>query len=134
MRRYFDRNKISGKIKERGKLMVDFLLKVYIKSRVLLRGITNFFRLLTFVKYLHKNKLFGTCDPKFVLKVVQKYIEIESYTYSDKFILSRSKEQSTCLLSVLIDKYMETGSDNILEQIIEVLKTDFIKRERNGRK
>ena len=133
MRRYFDRNKISGKIRERGKLMVNFLLKVYIRSRVLLWSITNFFRLLTFVKYLHKNKLFGTRDPKFVLKVVQKYIEIESYTYSDKFILSRSKEQSIGLLSVLIDKYMETESDNILEQIIEVLKTDFIKRERNGR-
>lgn len=133
MHRYFDRNKISGKIKE-GELMADFLLKVYIKSRVLIWSITNFFRLLIFVKYLHKNKLFGTRDPKFVLKVIQKYLEIESYTYSDKFILSRSKEQSTCLLSVLIDKYMETESDNILEQIIEVLKTDFIKRERNGRK
>ena len=110
--------------------MVDLLLKVYIKSRALVWSILNFIRLLTFVKYLYSNKLFGTRDPKFVLKVIQKYIEIESYTYSEKTIYSRNKEQSTELLSILVDKYWETESDTVLEQIIEILKTDFIRREK----
>ena len=43
--------------------------------------------------------------------------------------------KSSELLQVLIDSYLETKSEVTLDQLLEVLKEEFIKREENnGRK
>jgi hypothetical protein len=48
--------------------------------------------------------------------------------------MNRNAGQSTALLGVLIDKWFEDHSIVTLNQILEVLKNEFIEREKNGRK
>ena len=48
--------------------------------------------------------------------------------------MNRDVCQSAALLSVLIDKWFVSESNATLNQIIQVLKTEFIEREKNGRK
>jgi hypothetical protein len=49
-------------------------------------------------------------------------------------VMGRTPCQSTDLLGVLVKNYYETGSSVVLNQILEVLKNEFIEREKNGRK
>ena len=48
--------------------------------------------------------------------------------------MGRSLVKSSLLFQALVDTYQETKSDVTLNQLLEVLKEEFIKREENGRK
>ena len=64
-----------------------------------------------------------------ILKVIKEFIEIEASNYSDSVILSRDVSTSKKLILTLIDMYFENKSEKTLNQILEVLKVDFIQRE-----
>ena len=88
---------------------------------------------LKFLTYLNKIKAFNNNDEKTVLRVIQRYIELVTPTYlNSSRIMSRDINQSSMLLSALIDKWFRDKSGVTIEQILEVLRNEFIGRE-NGR-
>ena len=88
-----------------------------------------------FFYFLFKYGAFEGDSPNFILKVIQKFITLESPYYPNTIYLGRSITKSSELLGALIDSYFDTKSEITLNQILEVLKDDFIQRvEKNGRK
>ena len=114
--------------------MKDFILRVYMKAKEFNRQMTNFIRLLYFSYYLYKNDIFNQGDPKLVLRVIQEFTFWSFREYDNTIVMNRNACQSATLLSVLIDKWFKDNSDITLNQIMQVLKTEFIEREKNGRK
>lgn len=101
-----------------------------LKRRVL--SIVNYIK---FTYFLSKG-IFGSTSPEVILKVICKFVALEAPFYSDKVVMGRSVRKSIGLLSTLIASYIETKSEITLNQIIEVLKREFLQRENkgNGRK
>ena len=114
--------------------MGNLALKFYVKSKIFMWNLRMFYKIWCFSKYLYKNRIFHLGDPSLVLKVVQKFTELAWSEYKDTVIMSRSPIKSAALLGILINKYFETGSKVLLDQIMQVIRTDFILRERDGRK
>ena len=114
--------------------MVDIILRVYTRCKILIWNLQMLYKIYLFGKYLYEDRIFHNGNPKDVLKVLQKFVEKAWSEYPDTVVMNRSTVQSAALLGVLIDQYYKTGSNTILEQILEVLKNEFIKREQNGRK
>lgn len=114
--------------------MRSFILALGVKAQMVMQKGVALVRLFEFTKFLAKNMIFGQGNPKLILKVIKKFIELENYDYSDKIIMSRDRNASTSLISVLVDEYLSTNYNVTLEQLIEVLKTDFLKRDENGGK
>lgn len=71
-----------------------------------------------------------------ILKLVTKYVELEAPFYECKTIVkSRDIQGSTALLSNLVRSYAISKSNVALDQILDVLKEEFLKREnKNARK
>ena len=80
--------------------------------------------------------IFGSSSPEVILKIICKFIALEAPFYSTKIVMGRSVKSSAELLNVLTTSYIETKSETTLDQILEVLKREFIQREnkQNGRK
>jgi hypothetical protein len=114
--------------------MRDFILKVYIKVKIAIRNLQMLYNIYLLGRYLYEERVFHNGKPEDVLKVIQKFTENAWSEYPDKVRMNRTPVQSAALLGVLVRKYYETYSDIILDQILEVLKNEFIKRESNGRK
>ena len=114
--------------------MRDFILKVYVKVKITIWNLQMLYKIYLLGRYLYNERVFHNGKPEDVLKVIQKFTEKAWSEYPDKVIMNRTPVQSVALLGVLVKKYYETGSDTILDQILEVLKNEFIKRESNGRK
>ena len=114
--------------------MGDIILRVYIKFQAFTSWLTNVYRLYRFTKYLYKNDIFRKGDPKLVLRVIQEFTFWSFREYGDTRVMNRDACQSAALLGVLIDKWFVSQSNTTLNQIMQVLKTEFIEREKNGRK
>ena len=100
------------------------------------RKISSTINYIKFIYFLTTNRIFGSNSPEVILKVIGKFIALEAPFYSDKIVMGRSVSKSIELLEILINLYIPTKSETTLEQIIEVLKREFIQRENknNGRK
>ena len=104
------------------------MIELYIKLKVLVYKIYNIFKLLKFSLYLNKQEVFGKGNPQLLLKVIKGYIELDSTSYRNSIVSGRSVSSSVKLIGTLIDEYFESKSDKILDQILEVIKVEFIKR------
>lgn len=114
--------------------MVDIILRVYTRFKITVWNLRMLYKIYLFGKYLYEDHIFHNGDPKDVLKVLQKFVEKAWSEYPDTRAMNRTTVQSAALLGVLIHQYYKTGSNTTLEQILEVLKNEFIEREKNGRK
>ena len=96
------------------------------------------FSVLNYIKFVYflSKGIFGSTSPEVILKMICKFVTLEAPFYSDKIVMGRSVKKSAELLCCLVNSYIETKSSTTLNQIIEVLKEEFLKREdkRDGRK
>ena len=114
--------------------MRDFILKVYTSFKITIWNLQMLYKIYLLGKYLYTDRVFHNGNPKDVLKVISKFTENAWAEYPEKTVMGRTPVQSAALLGVLVKKYYETGSNTHLNQILEVLKNEFIERENNGRK
>lgn len=114
--------------------MRDFILRAYTSFKIAVWNLQMLYNIYLLGKYLYADRVFHNGNPKDVLKVISKFTENAWAEYPDKVAMGRTPVQSAALLGVLIKKYYETGSNTYLNQILEVLKNEFIEREKNGRK
>ena len=114
--------------------MKDIILRGYIKLKMFVIWVRNLYALLHFSYYLYKNDIFRKGDPKLVLRVLQQFTFWSSKEYSNTLVMNRNVCQSTALFNVLVDKWFEDQSKTTLDQIMQVLRIEFIERESNGRK
>lgn len=114
--------------------MGDIILRGYIKLQTFLSWLRSVYRLYHFTKYLYKNDIFLKGDPKLILRVIQEFTFWSFREYGDTRVMNRDACESAALLSVLINKWFVSESNVTLNQIMQVLKTEFIEREKNGRK
>ena len=114
--------------------MRDFILKAYINFKITVWNLQMLYKIYLLGTYLYRDRVFHNGDPKDVLKVISKFTEKAWAEYPNKIAMGRTPVQSAALLGVIIKKYYETGSNTYLNQILEVLKNEFIERENNGRK
>ena len=78
--------------------------------------------------------IFGGNSPELILKVIMNFVVLEAPYYKNIMYLGRNMNQSSELLQALIASYFETKSEVTLDQILAVLKEEFIRRETHGRK
>ena len=114
--------------------MTNLILKVYIKWTNFLTWLRCLFRLCAFSWQVYKQDLFRKGEPKLVLVALKEFINCAWGEYSNTLVMNRTPVQSAALLNTLIESWFETGSSTRLNQILEVLKNEFIERESNGRK
>ena len=90
---------------------------------------------LKFAYFLRKG-IFGSNSPAAVLKLISEFVMLEAPFYSNKIVMGRTMNKSIQLFRTLVNSYTETKSDVTLDQILEVLKEEILKREdkRHGRK
>lgn len=81
-----------------------------------------------------RKEIFGANSPELILKVIMNLVALETPYYKNVIYCRRSVEKSKELLQALITSYLETKSEVTLNQILEVLKEEFIRREEHGRK
>ena len=105
------------------------MLKAYVKLQVYYVKICNLIRFVTFMSHIWKRKVFNERNPQVVLRVVQEFLIVDCNSYVDTIKNNRSIQASANLISVLIEDYLENKAERTLEQIIEVLKEEFIKRK-----
>ena len=75
-----------------------------------------------------KEKLFFSKKSNDCLRLLQLFINSEHKYYKSHLIMNRNNEESNKLFQSLISIYLETKSEIKLDQILEVLKEDIIKR------
>ena len=99
------------------------------------RRVTSIINYTKFIYFLCKG-IFGSNSPEVILKLICKFVTLEAPFYSEKVIMGRDVNKSIKLLNVLVSSYVETKSEITLNQILEVLKREFLQRENkhNGRK
>lgn len=102
-----------------------------LKRRVI--SVINFTK---FIYYIVRTGIFGSNSPETILKMISKFVSLEAPFYSNRIVRGRSMKKSIDLLGALVTSYLENKSDTTLEQVVEVLKEEFLKRENknNGRK
>ena len=98
---------------------------------LLWKGLCDFLKLLKFMLFLKRENIFRDGNPELILRVIQKFIELEQNNYINTVVLNRNVVKSSNLLSALIYSYFETKSEVTLNQILEVLKVEFIMRNQN---
>lgn len=94
----------------------------------------DFCKLIKFMFYISDQNIFGQESPKYLLRVIQKFVELEAHKYSSVTFFGRNAIDSAALLESLINAYFRNKSATTLNQIFTVLKDEFIEREENGRK
>ena len=114
--------------------MKNFILLLFIKAKLFPKRVLSILRTLSFCYFSFKWKIFGSGDPLNILRILKLYLSYECSEYSDKYIMSRDKYTSAGLFTSLVDKYIETQSIVTLNQLLSVLKEEFIERDNNGRK
>lgn len=98
------------------------------------RRVVSIINYIKFIYFLSKG-IFEDNSPEIILRIIQKFISLQTPFYENTIVMGRSTRKSCELLGTLIDSYLETKSDITLEQVLTVLKEEFIKRNnRNGRK
>lgn len=98
----------------------------------------SFISVLNYIKFAYflRKGIFGSSSPEVLLKIICKFVDLEAPFYSNKITMGRSVKKSIQLLNALVTSYIETKSEVTLNQIIEVLKREFLQRENtnHGRK
>lgn len=89
----------------------------------------NILRLIKFLFSLLREGVFAKKNPEQILILILLLVKSEWKYYNKKVVMSRSIETSTKLLESLIKTYRETHSEVTLDQILQVLKEEFIKRK-----
>ena len=79
--------------------------------------------------YFLSDGIFGGGSSQSLLRLIGKFIELEAPFYPKKMIMGRGPQKSAELLHSLIEAYARTKSETTLDQILEVLKREFILRE-----
>lgn len=87
-----------------------------------------------FIYFVIRSGIFRSNSPESVLLLLQKFISLEAPFYYNSLFKGRSVQKSIELLQALISSYIVTKSNITLNQIVEVFKEEFLKRENNGRK
>ena len=105
------------------------LIRAYLFAYKFFENIMALIRSFKFMVALNKAGVFISKNPEDILQVIGVFLLSESSMYRDKVIMGRDLSSSTALLLVLIDFYLESHSETHLEQFLEVLKNEFIKRE-----
>ena len=114
---------------------MNLILSTYTKIKLFMISLRNLTKLIKFTYFIHVNHLFRDGEPKLILLLVKRFVELESSNYKQVQCFGRSVQASTNLLSSLIESYLNTNSEVTLEQVMTVLGEEFIKREQNnGRK
>lgn len=87
--------------------------------------------ILNYTKFMYflGQGIFGSSSPNVILKLLCKFIALEAPFYSNKMVMGRSTKKSVQLLNALTTSYLETKSETTLDQILEVLKAEFLRRE-----
>ena len=106
------------------------LIKAYYFVYKFFENILALVRSFKFLTVLNRFRIFQRRNPEDVLRVIRAFILSESPYYANNIKMNRSTSNSAILLSILIDTYLGSHSDKHLEQLLEVLKNEFIKRER----
>lgn len=84
----------------------------------------NWFRLVCFLP-----TVLGKDSPSTVLLLLSKFINLEGPHYEANIHLGRSISKSTELFSALVACYLDSKSEVTLNQIMTVLKEEFIERK-----
>lgn len=108
--------------------MIDFILRVYTRFRIIFWNLKILQKIYMFGSYLYTSRILHNGKPEDILKALQKFVELAWTEYPEKVVMNRTTIQSATLLGILIKQYYKTGSNTVLEQILEVLKNEFIKR------
>ena len=112
---------------------MDLILSLYTKLKVTERNFLNLLRSLSFCYYILNNRIFGKGDTIWILKILSIFLSLECSEYSNKVIMNRDKYKSAALFSVLVTEYEKSRSLVTLNQLLSVLKEEFLERD-NGRK
>ena len=104
------------------------MLKLYTKVEIVFIKLYNVIKALKLFIYVVRNNIFGS-DSKAVLKLINKFIELEVHNFKQTITMGRTVEDSVKLLTTLIGNYIEDASDKALYQLFEVLKAEFITRK-----
>ena len=88
-------------------------------------------RIINYVKFTYflSDGIFGSGSPRSLLRLISKFTELEAPFYSKRFVMGRGPQKSAELLNSLVEAYARTKSETTLNQILEVLKREFILRE-----
>lgn len=87
-------------------------------------------RLVKFYFKLSNLGIFEKRNPADILMVIKEFILSESKVYNPVFRkMNRTAEKSALLLATLIDLYIKERKDKTLDEILNVLKTEIIKRK-----
>lgn len=89
----------------------------------------DFIKLIKFINKIRESKVFNRDNKFSFLDVADAYASIKSSNEDSKLIMNRTYEGTSKLLSCLISRYKLTKSETILNQIMEVIKEEVIKRE-----
>ena len=84
----------------------------------------NWLKLLWFLP-----KVLGKPSSSVVLDLLNKFISLEGKHYDADVYLGRSMRNSTNLFNSLVSYYKDTKSEVTLNQIMTVLKEEFIERK-----
>lgn len=106
-------------------------IRAYLFAYKFFENIMAYVRSFKFMIALNKAKVFVNRNPRDVLQVIGTFLLSESPTYKNSIVMGRDLTSSTALLLVLIDLYLEGHSETHLNQFLEVLKNEFIKREQD---
>ena len=90
----------------------------------------NFIKFIKFINDIRKKDIFNLSNHFGFLDILVSFLTIKSATdeQDSLLVLSRTFKSSTKLLSCLVEKYRLTKSETILNQIMEVIKEEIIKR------
>lgn len=84
----------------------------------------NWFKLVWFLP-----EVLGKDSPSIVLILIRKFINLEGAYFDADIYLGRSIQKSINLLNSLVEYYEKTKSEITLNQIMTVLKEEFIERK-----
>ena len=88
----------------------------------------NFIKFIKLVNELRKKNVINLSSQFGFLDTVESFVTVKGTGQTKDLILSRTFESSANLLSCLIGKYKLTKSEVTLNQIMEVIKEEIIKR------
>lgn len=89
----------------------------------------DFIQFVKFINRVRQHKVFNRENKFSFLDLADAYASIRGSKKGSKLIMSRTYTDSSKLLSCLVSRYKLTKSETILNQIMEVIKEEIIKRE-----
>ena len=98
------------------------------------RRVINIINIVKFMYFVMRVGIFGSNFPESILQLIQKFVSLEAPFHYNNIVKGRNIHKSIKLLEVLISSYIVTKSSVTLNQILAVIKEEFLKREYNGRK